>query len=222
MRRRGEDPTTQPARTARRDDLDAAAALTGFRKVSERPGFRGHLFSVSAVRFADPDGDEFDRDVVRHPGAVSVVAVSDDGVVTLVRQVRVAVGESVLEAPAGTRDVDGERPEETARRELAEEAGLEAERLERLAVVFNSPGYTDQRTVIFLARGLSPCETGPTGAEERWMSTERVALADVDLLVAQGRLKDATTIAGLLLAARRIAGDERGDRGSGEGAQQPG
>src|SRR5579862_3539435 len=108
------------------------SAMTGFRRLGESREFEGHLFSVSKVRFADPDGEEFERDVVRHPGAVSVVAAAEDGSVTLVRQVRAAVGESVLEAPAGTCDVDGEDPAATARRELAEEAGLHAERLERL------------------------------------------------------------------------------------------
>lgn len=186
-------------------------APAGFRRLAERTAFEGHLFSVRTVRFADPDGVEFERDVVRHPGAVSVVAVADDGTVTLVRQVRAPVGVPVLEAPAGTRDVEGEPPEETARRELAEEAGLEAAHLERIATVLNSPGYTDQRTLIFLATGLSPCDPDPEGVEERWMSTETARLEDVERLVGEERLMDATTIAGLLLARGRLAARATGD-----------
>ncbi|MDA8316731.1 MAG: NUDIX hydrolase [Actinomycetota bacterium] len=178
--------------------------LEGFRELGERPRFGGHLFEVHTVRFSDPDGHEFERDIVRHPGAVSIVPVHEDTSVTLVRQVRVAVGTSVLEAPAGTRDVGGEDPEETARRELEEEAGLRARSFERLGTVFNSPGYTDQRTIVYLARGLEPCEARPHGVEEHWMSTERVALADVERLVASGQLLDATTIVGLLLARRAL------------------
>ncbi len=198
----GEEPQEEP--------------LRGFRRLGEQPRFDGHLFGVATVTYADPEGHEFARDVVRHPGAVSVVAAHGDGTVTLVRQVRVAVGAAVLEAPAGTCDVDGEAPETTAARELEEEAGLRAGRLVRLASIYNSPGYTDQRTILYLATEVAPCETRPSGAEERWMTTERVALADVERLVAGGRLLDATTIVGLLLA-RRALGDEAGP-GAGSGA----
>jgi 8-oxo-dGDP phosphatase len=184
--------------------------LQGFRRLAERPRFEGHLFKVATVTFADPDGREFDRDVVRHPGAVSVVASHGDGTVTLVRQVRVAVGAWVLEAPAGTCDVSGEDPVSTARRELEEEAGLRAGHIERLGEVVNSPGYTDQRTIVYLATGLTPCETRPSGAEERWMSASRVALCDVEGLVADGRLVDATTIVGLLLARHALGGSATG------------
>jgi 8-oxo-dGTP pyrophosphatase MutT (NUDIX family) len=178
--------------------------VDGFVRLSEEPIFDGHLFSVRHVTFADPDGQPFTRDVVRHPGAVSVVPLHGDGTVTLVRQLRVAVGVPVLEAPAGTCDVEGEEPAETARRELAEEAGLLAGRLERLAAVYNSPGYTDQRTTVFLATDLEPCETARGGVEERWMSVERVALSDLEHLVEDGRLTDSTTIVGLYLARGSI------------------
>ncbi len=184
----------------------------GFRRIAERTRFEGHLFRVATVTMADPDGEEFERDIVRHPGAVSIVPSHGDGTVTLVRQLRVSVGETVLEAPAGTCDVVGEEPAETARRELEEEAGFRAGRLERLGAIYNSPGYIDQRTVVYLATEMSPCAPSRAGTEERWMSTERVALADVEELVAQGRLLDATTIVGLLLARRAL---ERAASGAG-------
>jgi 8-oxo-dGDP phosphatase len=136
---------------------------------------------------------------------VAVVAVDDDGTATLVRQLRAALWQSVLEVPAGTCDVDGEPPDETARRELAEEAGLEAEQVTPLAVVYNSPGYSDQRTHIFLATGLRSCATGRDGVEERWMTTERVALHDVERMVADQRLVDQTTVLALLLARGVLA-----------------
>lgn len=196
-------------------DEPSGATLHGFRRLHEAPRFDGHLFGVRSVTYADPDGNEFERDVVRHPGAVSVVPAHGDGTVTLVRQMRVAVGEEVLEAPAGTCDVHGEDPETTASRELEEEAGLRAGQLVRLGAIYNSPGYTDQRTAVYLATDVAPCATRPSGVEERWMSTERVDLCDVEQLVADGRLLDATTIAGLLLARRalgdRASGPSRGD-----------
>ncbi|HTX62850.1 MAG TPA: NUDIX hydrolase [Acidimicrobiales bacterium] len=188
--------------------------LSGFRRLGEAHVFDSRVFKVRTVTFADPDGREFDRDIVRHRGAVTIVPVHADGTVTLVRQLRVAVGAALLEAPAGTCDVDGEDPETTARRELEEEAGLQAGRIERLGTVFNSPGYSDQRTLVYLATDVTPCATRPAGVEEQWMTTERVALDDVERLVAGGELLDATTIVGLMLArhalAQRARAPERG------------
>lgn len=182
-----------------RDDLGG-----GFRRVGEETVFRGHLFSVAHLRLVDPGGEAFERDVVVHPGAVAVVPLHDDGSVTLVRQLRPAVGAAVLEVPAGTCDVDGEPTVETARRELAEEAGLEAAAFRPLATVLNSPGYTSQRTIVYLATGLSSCPTARAGVEERHMTVERVPLGDVEGLVAAGALVDATTVVGLLLARSRV------------------
>lgn len=179
--------------------------MDGFVRGAEEPIFSGHLFSVSRVTYTDPDGETFDREIVHHPGAVAVVPVHPDGTATLVRQLRAAVGEPVLEAPAGTCDVDGEDLEATASRELIEEAGLRAGMLRHLGSVYNSPGYTDQKTAIYLATDLEPCERQPSGAEERFLSVERVALAEVERLVDEGRLADSTTIVGLLLARSRLA-----------------
>ncbi len=182
-----------------------AQAPPGFERRGEEEVYAGHVFKVVRAHFADPEGQPFDRSVVRHPGAVAVVAVDAGGMATLVRQLRAAVWESVLEIPAGTCDVAGEPPEVTARRELAEEAGLEAERMAPLAVVYNSPGYSDQRTQLFQATGLRTCATGRAGVEERWMTTERVALDDVEAMVADGRLVDQTTMLALLLARGVLA-----------------
>ncbi|MEZ5374173.1 MAG: NUDIX hydrolase [Microthrixaceae bacterium] len=92
----------------------------------------------------DPDGASHQRDVVRHPGAVSVLPLHDDGTVTLVRQYRVALDGDLLEIPAGKADVAGEAAADLARRELAEEVGLSAASCERLVGFFLSPGYTDE------------------------------------------------------------------------------
>jgi len=188
---------------AGRDD----APPPGFVRGDEEVVFTGHVFSVVRAQFSDPDGHPFERSVVRHPGAVAVVAVDDRGSATLVRQLRAAVWASVLEVPAGTCDVDGEPPESTARRELVEEAGLEAGRFELLAAVYNSPGYSDQLTHVYLATDLASCATARTGVEEQWMTTEQVALADVERLVGEGRLVDQTTVLGLLLARGALAGE---------------
>lgn len=179
----------------------------GFSRIAEDEVLDTWLFTVGRATCADPDGGRFERYIVHHPGAVAVVPVDDEGWVTLVRQLRPAVWEDVLEIPAGTRDVDGEDLKETARRELAEEAGWQADRLSQLASTYNSPGFCDQVTTIFLATGLTPCATDRRGEEERWMTLERVRLADVDSLVGTGRIKDQTTLLGLYLARALLAGD---------------
>jgi ADP-ribose pyrophosphatase len=178
--------------------------VPGFRRVSEEELLSAWLFRVDRLHLLDPDDQPFERVVVRHPGAVTVVPVHDDGTVTLVRQYRAAVDALVLEIPAGTRDKEGEEPEATARRELAEEAGLEATRWELLIGTWNTPGVSDQHTLIYLATGLSSIPVRPQGVEEGYMTLETIHLDDVGALVADGSLRDETTVLGLYLARRRL------------------
>lgn len=163
--------------------------------------FRGHLISVETAEFASPTGERFERDIVHHPGAVSVVPVIEDGAaVLLVRQFRAAIGADLLEIPAGKCDVDGEPTDETARRELVEEIGMRAGRLQLLARFLNSPGFCDERSVAYMALDLEPAESDRQGPEEAHMSIERVLLDDVPQLIADGHLTDAKSIIGLTLA----------------------
>jgi len=171
--------------------------------LSEELRYQGALISVATATFEAPDGQHFERDVVHHPGAVSVVPVVDgpDGPeVILVRQYRAAVDADLLEVPAGKRDVAGEPPEETARRELAEEIGMVAARLELLAEFYNSPGFCDEHSFVFLGRDLEPTPPEAHGIEEQYMTIERVALAGVASLVRGREIVDAKTIIGLALA----------------------
>ncbi len=177
----------------------------GFRKVSEREIHSGRVVRLTESVFATPDGGRITRDVVHHRGAVAVVAVDSDELV-LLRQYRAPVESEVLEIPAGTRDVDGEDPEGTARRELAEEAGLACESLEELGTFFNSAGFCDELTHLFLARGLSAVDRCPDGAEEEQMTVERVSLAEAEAMIDRGEIRDAKTIIGVLLARRRLEG----------------
>jgi nudix-type nucleoside diphosphatase (YffH/AdpP family) len=180
--------------------------LSGFRPVSEQELFRGSLISVASGTFEAPDGSTFTRDIVHHPGAVSVVPyLGDSDEVVLVRQYRAAVDRVLLEIPAGKRDVASEPPEETARRELIEEVGLRTGRLERLAEFYNSPGFCDEHSYVFLALDLEPAKTDLQGIEEQHMTVERVALADVVDLIRSGEIIDAKTIIGLTLARQKLA-----------------
>ena len=179
--------------------------------MGETVKFTGWRISVVEATFSAPDGTEFIRDIVRHPGAVAVVAVTGTGDVLLVRQYRGAVDRELLEIPAGTRDVDGEPPEETARRELLEEVGVHAGRLELLGTMFNSPGFCDEETFLYLATALEPGQHDRDGVEEQHMEVVSVPLADTDALVAAGDLIDAQTILGLLLARDALARDAVAD-----------
>jgi 8-oxo-dGTP pyrophosphatase MutT (NUDIX family) len=163
------------------------------------------FLSVSRLRVATSDGEEFDRHVVHHPGAVVVVPVID-GEAVLVRQWRVATGRDLLEVPAGKRDVDGEAPETTANRELEEEVGFRAGRLHLLCEFYNSPGFCDEYTYLFLATDLEARPRAAVSAEEAAMTIERVPLARVDALIAAGELVDAKSIIGLLLARQFLDG----------------
>ncbi len=186
------------------DHPGAPAPSAGFRHLAEEVCYEGWRISVVRGTFEAPDGTRFTRDVVRHPGAVCVVAVTDHGTAVLVRQYRGAVDRALLEIPAGTRDVADEPPEQTALRELEEEAGVRARSIRLLASVFNSPGFCDEETLVYLARGLEPGGADRHGEEERYLEVVEVALEDVDTVVATGEIVDAQTVLGLLLARQAL------------------
>ena len=136
---------------------DVASTADGFRRVGEREVHQGHVWRVVVADFTGPDGEHFARDIVRSPGAVGVVPLVFDAEgnpsVVLVEQYRPPYERRILEIPAGMRDVPGEPPEETARRELIEEAGLAPGRLDLLTEFYPSPGMTDSVCTVYLATG---------------------------------------------------------------------
>jgi 8-oxo-dGTP pyrophosphatase MutT (NUDIX family) len=179
-----------------------------FRKVKETSRFAGPLISVDTVEYEGPDGARFERDIVHHPGAVVVVPVTADGKVIMVRQFRAAIGRDLLEVPAGKRDVEGEATEVTAARELAEEVGRRAGRLDLLARFYNSPGFCDELTHLYLARDLQEVPHDRQGAEEQQMTVEEIPLDAMAGLIAAGELVDAKSIIGVALARERLSGAE--------------
>ncbi len=175
-----------------------------FFRLDETVRYVGPLVSAVALTLRGPDGETLTREVIRHPGAVVVVAVTDRRTFLLVRQYRAAVQDELLEVPAGKRDVEGEPPELTAERELAEEVGRRAGRLELLARFYNSPGFTDELTHLYLARDLAEVPTDRQGAEEQNMEVVEVPFDEVPSMIADGTLVDAKTIIGLTLALQRL------------------
>jgi ADP-ribose pyrophosphatase len=174
-----------------------------FRIVGERPAWHGSRISVAILEVDGPDGERFEREIVHHPGAVAMVPLHDDGTVTLIRQFRAAVGEAMWEIPAGMRDVTGEPTEETAQRELAEEVGLRAGRLEHVARFHNSVGFSDEAVVIYLATELTEVPDDRQESEEQHMHVERMPFDAALAMVDDGRITDAKTVIALLTLARR-------------------
>lgn len=176
---------------------------TGFALLGERVVHEGYALDVTVGEFSAPDGSTFTRDIVRHRGAVAVLPLHDDGTVTIVRQYRPALEAELLEIPAGIRDVEGEDPAATAARELAEEAGLSAERMDHLISFHNAPGYADEVIHIYLATGLHEVPIDSQGPEEEAMTVERHHLEVLVDMIRSGTVTDAKTVIALLLVAGR-------------------
>jgi 8-oxo-dGDP phosphatase len=177
-----------------------------FRIVGERAAWQGRRMGVAIAEVEGPDGDRFEREIIHHPGAVGVVPLHDDGTVTLVHQYRVAIGADMWEIPAGLRDVADEPTADTARRELAEEAGLQAGRMEHLVTFHNSAGFSDEAVIVYLATELADVADDRQGVEEQHMLVERMPLDAALAMVDDGQITDAKTMIALLSLARRGAG----------------
>ncbi len=184
--------------------MNGRMGSTSFKSVSEELVHQGAVVSFYDLKIADGSGNHHQRDVVRHPGAVSIVPF--DGVnVILVRQYRAAIDGDLFEIPAGKRDVSGEPPVDTARRELAEEIGMKAGSIELLANMHHSPGFCDEYGYIFLATDLEAAEQSREGPEEQAMTVHAVPLHDAVAMCFDGRITDSKTLIGILaLAVRRL------------------
>ena len=160
-------------------------------------GFAGRLLRVRVDTVRLPNGGEGVREVVEHPGAVAVVALTADDRLLLVQQYRHAAGRMLLELPAGTLEPD-EPPVETARRELIEETGHAAARLTEVVTFFPSPGYSAERIVLFRADGCVPVRH--ERAAEEPTRVVPVAMTDVPRLLTPGpdQVTDGKTLVGLL------------------------
>jgi 8-oxo-dGTP pyrophosphatase MutT (NUDIX family) len=162
--------------------------------MATRKGFEGKQISVDIERWGDTE-----REIVRHPGAVAVVAIDDQDRITLVRQPRESVRRRLLELPAGTAE-DGETPLETAKRELAEEAGLRGGEWRLAATFFSTPGFCDEVVHVYIAEGVVESEDAPEPEPEEDLEIVRIAVAEVDGTLAE--IEDAKTLVGLLVYLR--------------------
>jgi ADP-ribose pyrophosphatase len=160
---------------------------------------RTQRFHVQRTRRITPDGRVREREIVRHPGAVTILPMVDASHVCLVRNFRVAADQWLVELPAGTLEPD-ECPEETAARELAEETGFRAGRLQPLHKFFLSPGILDERMHLFLAQDLISGDPAREFGEE--IENLITPWDEALRMIREGTIQDAKTIVGLLLYDR--------------------
>lgn len=177
------------------------AADREFSSVGADVRFEGRVIRAGIERFRFADGHEVQRDRVWHPGAVGILPL-DDECVWLVRQPREAIGSTdSLEIPAGKRDVPGEPPLETAKRELAEEIGKQASEWRELLGFYPTPGFADEHVQLYVATGLSDVEAPSHADEDERIEVVRWPLTELDEAISQ--CVDAKTLIALLWLARQ-------------------
>jgi len=165
--------------------------------LSSQVRFAGKVLKLRVDEVEVAEGRRAVREVVEYPGAVTVLPLTEYGEVLMVRQYRYPVGEELLELPAGKLEA-GEDPLETAKRELAEETGYRAREMRLLLRFYTTPGFSTEEMHLFLATGLTPGEPDPDPDE--FITVEKVPLERAREMVAQGQIRDAKSIVGLLAA----------------------
>jgi len=164
-------------------------------RLSRRVAYSGIFLKVNIDRVALPNGREVDLEFIEHPGASAVVPLHADGTVTLIRQFRYATGGYILEVPAGKLD-PGETPEQCARREVEEEAGVRAGALHPLGAIWTTPGFTNERIWLFAATQLA--EGAQDLQQDEVLDVVRMPLREALALIERGELPDGKSLAALV------------------------
>ncbi|MGI6357313.1 MAG: NUDIX hydrolase [Bacillota bacterium] len=164
-------------------------------RLNSRQVYAGKVVQLSVDQVRLPDGQTATREVVRHPGAVAILAVDDRQQVWLVRQYRYAVQEELWELPAGKLE-GGEQPQAAAERELAEEAGLKADSWQLICSMYTAPGFCNERIWLYRACGLRPTVAQPDWDEQ--ISAQAFAREQLQQMLLRGAIRDAKTLVGLL------------------------
>lgn len=165
------------------------------KRVSSKVIYSGKILNLRVDEVELEDGKNAKREIVEHRGAVVIIPVLEDGKIVMVKQYRYAVGKELLELPAGTME-KGEDPLTCAKRELLEETGYEAEKLERLITCYSSPGFCDEELHLFLATDLKDGVQNPDVDEK--IKVEIYEVEKLKVMIKQGSIMDAKTIAGIL------------------------
>lgn len=186
---------------------DASAERHQFETVASEDIYQGRILALRADQVRMPGGAVVRREVVEHFGAVVIAALDDQGRLAMVHQYRHPLGTRLWELPAGLLDGPGEQPVDAARRELAEEAGLVAQRWDTLVDIASSPGFTDEVVRVFLARELSTVDRAvPIGDEETDLVLRWIALPEAIGMVFAGEIVNGAAVAGILATQAVVTG----------------
>lgn len=177
-------------------DDDPRDAALHEKILSEESAWKGRILDVSNIEVELPNGHRAGRDVVRHPGASAVVALTKTGKILLVRQYRTAIDRVTVEIPAGKLDSKGEDPLECAKRELLEETGFRAGKIRKLTQIVTTCGFCDEMIHIYLATDLE--FDAPNPDDDEFINVDIVPLGEAIDAVLDGKIEDAKTIVGIL------------------------
>lgn len=175
--------------------------------VSSRSVYEGRRIDLFLDEVRLPNGHTVTLELIRHPGAAAVVPLDQDGNVVLVRQYRHATGSFLLEVPAGTLDHPGEPPEDCARREVQEETGYLAGRLESLGWIWTTPGFTNEKIWLYLALDLAPTRADLQPDEA--LIVESLPLSEAVRRAVSGEIADGKSVCALLRAAAMVGSGNR-------------
>ncbi|SFC43209.1 NUDIX hydrolase [Peribacillus sp. B-H-3] len=155
--------------------------------------FEGKVIKLQVDEVELPDGKTSKREIIKHPGAVAVIAVTEDNKIILVEQYRKALERSIVEIPAGKLE-KGEEPKYSAERELEEETGYECERMELINSFYTSPGFADELVHVFLAHNLKKKENAAPADEDEFVELIEVSLEEAQAFIKEGKIRDAKTV----------------------------
>lgn len=162
--------------------------------------YNGRIINLDLDTVQFPDGSQGELEMIRHPGAAAIVPFLDDPGgpdprVLLIHQFRHAAEDWLWEVPAGTL-AKGERPDDCARRELTEEAGVEAKKMTRLTTIFTTPGFTDERIHLYIATGLTPMALARD--QDEFMTVHEKRWSEVGRMIRTGKIRDAKSMVALM------------------------
>lgn len=160
--------------------------------LSTNPIFSGKVISLQVDEVELPNGRLAKREIVKHPGAVAIIPITDDNKIVMVEQYRAALGRTIIEIPAGKLE-KGEEPRESAIRELEEETGYECNSLEWLISFYTSPGFADEIIHVYIAKGLTKKEHAASLDEDEFVHLHEVSLDEALTLIQEQKIYDAKT-----------------------------
>lgn len=167
--------------------------------IATKPIYDGNIISLQVDDVRLPNGQEAKRELVKHPGAVAIIPVTDDGKLIMVKQFRKALEKTIIEIPAG-RIEPNEDPKRTAIRELEEETGYGTKHMTYLQSFATSPGFADEIIHVYVAKDLFKIDNPEDGDEDEFIELLTVTIEEAEALVASGDIYDAKTAFAILYA----------------------